>query len=223
MTVALMLGTPKQSYFVNGTTYVADSNGVITSPAPNDVQGLINSGCTFGGKRQQTQNFGIVLAASATRVVANTACSSSGLVIAAQPDVCRPLQGVLAPGTVAVSAGTCSMVYTADDGSTTTDVASLITPLSTSLTFTTSKGVAGAFGATVAAFAGGASPTIQIGTNANLALQTDPGVAGLTFTKADMDDTDVALPAIVSGRIFTPATAPNGTHTYSYGFTFYSP
>lgn len=228
MSVAQMLGTPGQGYVgqSSGTVYQADpTTGVISAPAAADIPGLLAAGATFGSKRNVWYNPAVIKAASIQNVVTSVALSNGALTIAAQADVPRPLQGVLFPGAAAMTAGTLTMVYKDSDGGTTTDVQSLITGSGVNLTFTTSKGVATLTSATVAAIAGGSSPGIQLGMNANISVPADVGATGITFYKATMDDTNDVLPAqpiAANPRIITPNTAPNATHTYGFGYSYWS-
>lgn len=162
-------------------------------------------------------------AASATVTVANVAVANGALTIAAQPDYPRPLRAVMAPGAAAVTAGTLTMTYTANDGTVVTDVFSLITPLSTTVTVTTSKAVAHLTSATVAAFAGGSSPTIQIGTIAAIGVPLNAGFQDFAVFKENVDGADEAVGTVnAAGGYITPTTAPNASHLYGFGYTYTS-
>lgn len=234
MQIKQMIGDPGASYFVNGNSYQADGSGLInkftngsgsfTGIAQGDSVSLINSGCKIAVLKTRNQDFDIVAAASANATVTSVAAANSVLTIAAQPDVPRQLAAVLTPGAAAVTAGVLTVVYTDNDGVVTTDALSLITALSVSKTMTTTRGVTHVTSATITGFAGGSSPTIVIGTTAVLALPAEQGKAGLVVYKADMDSVDVALPTQSGPQndFVTPATAPNGTHVYTMGYSFFS-
>ena len=224
--VAYMLGTPGQGYFVNGNVYQADpKNGSITNILPNDVVGLLAAGCTFGSKRVETYSPGAVKAASAAGIVSSVALSSGSLTIAAQPDVPRPLNVVVFPGTTAITAGQVLLTYADDQGGTTLDTLSVTTGASTNLTVSTSKGVASLTSAVVSGVTGGVSPGIEIGTTATFSLLADVGASGITVFKSTIDNAhdSTGTQSTTYPRFFTPGTAPNGTHTYTVGYSFFSP
>lgn len=164
------------------------------------------------------------LAASAAVFVASGALSDGAQTIAAQPDVGRQVQAVVLPGTTAISAGTWALVYNATDGTTQTDTQSLVTAASTNLTLTSSKGAMHIVSSTIAALAGGASPTMQVGSNAVLAVPIPLNAADATLLKEASDGTDQATVGVLTtAGLWTPHVAPNGTHVPSIGFTFVAP
>lgn len=237
-----MMGASGESYSVNGNIYVAAASGLITggtNPSTGaftgiqagDVLGLLNSGVRFSAPRVEWVGPFVPLAASGTRTVANVAATNTTLTIAAQPDVPRPIIAVLAPGTLAITAGTLTMTYTAASGAAVTDTFSLVTPLSTSLTLTSSQGVAHLTSAVIAGITGGSSPTIQLGTTAAISLPISNVFAGLTVFKENVDNADEAVGTVTTtgsagannlAVSVAPTTAPNGTHSYTFGVS-YSP
>lgn len=235
MTVTLLLGAPGSQFYVNGNTYQADLNGAITGGVVaasgaafsgislNDLSELISAGATYGAIRSRMLTYGVIAAASAALVLASGALSNGSKAVAANPDVPRPLSYIVVPG-AAITAGTLTLVYLDHNGQTVTDVLSLVMGNVTT-TLAPSRAVSRMTSQTVAALAGGSAPTIQGGTTAVLAAPTDVGATGVTFFKALTDNADATLPtqSATGSFLFTPATAPNGTHTYGFGYTFYSP
>jgi hypothetical protein len=220
-----MLGAPGQVYSVNGNIYHADANGLISAVAAADVVGLFQGGAVPTTLRARLYNFGAVKAASAGLVVASVALSNGTLTIAANPDVPRPVEFVVTPGTLAITAGTLTTVYTDSQGVGVTETFSVTTALSTVKTVTTSHGVSVMSSATLAAVAGGVSPWIQGGTNAQIALPIDVNAAGIAIFASAMDNAAATLatqPVAGDKRIIATATAPNNTHTFTIGAQFYS-
>lgn len=233
--ITQMLGLPGQTYFVNGNTYVANSFGLIiggsnslgafTGIQQSDINGLQAAGATYTSLRTRFTALGPVKAAAVANVVASVAFAASTLSIAAQPDVPRPLQVVVTPGAAAITAGPLTLTYTDEHGVVTVDALSGVTGSGTALTLTTSKGCSRLTSAVVGAVVGGVSPTITIGMNANVSLPAEAGFVGLVVYKANTDGADDTLPAAVAGKpanMVTPATAPNATHTLTFGYQFYT-
>lgn len=236
-----MMGASGESYSVNGNTYVAAASGLITGGTSaatgaftgiqaGDVLGLLNSGVRFSAARVDWLGPFVPLTASATRVVANAALANGVSTIAAQPDVPRPLSTVVAPGTLAITAGTYTMVYTNQNGVAVTDVFSLVTALSTSLTLATSQGVSHLTSGTVAALVGGSSPTIQVGTTVSITLPLPATFASLTVFKENVDNADEAVGtvtqtgSVAAGNLtanIATTTVPNGTHSFTFGATYF--
>lgn len=229
-----MIGTPGYEYFANGNTYQANGSGLITGGTnsqgsfsgimPGDVVPLMNGGAHVATLRARWINFGIVKAASAAAVVASAALSNGSLGAITQPDIPRQLQGVVIPGAAAITAGALTLVYNNTQGVASTDTISLVTGSGVNLTFTTSQGCARLTSAIVAGLVGGSTPTVELGTNTVLALPADVGQSGLAVYKAVVDDADDTLPtqSASDGHLVTPNTAPNGTHTFSFGINFFA-
>ena len=220
---------------INGT-YVVASDGTVTVNA-SDVQYLQSLGFQFAlvDHRQYTTP-GAPVAANIGVTATSTSLTVGTLTIAAQPDVPRQLQAIVYPGTSFITAGTLTWVYTANDGTTQTDVSSLTGMASQTVgaagaTLSTTKGVERLTSLTVAGLSGGTSPGIQVGTNNYVAvpvparfvdfavtsekkLTPTAGTLGLTVPS---DDTVPTL-VISSGALVTPTTVPDGTHQLSFGY-----
>lgn len=233
MNITQAIGSPGQGYYSNNNTYQADGAGLIIGGSNaqgsfvgiqgGDVVNLINNGALPAQRRNDVFNLGIVAAALATYVVASVAMSNGALTIVKSPDVPRQLAFVVNTGAT-ITAGALTLVYTTNTGVPQTDTLSLIAAGSVAVTLTSSKGCARLTSATVSGLVGGTSPNIQGGINAVLALPVDGNVAGLTVTAATVDAVSDVLPA-QSGTdksLITPNTAPNGTHTYTFGATYFS-
>ena len=240
MSLTSMLGNPGGQYDINNHIYTADgSTGLITSyvdqttgstvsgVALTDIQGLLAAGCTFGVRRSKTYNcYGIApAAASAALCITQQALSNGALAIDASPSIPRQVAVIIDPGTVAITAGTLSLPYTDENGASQTDVFSLVTAVSTLKTMTTTHGVTTLSAGTVAGLVGGHSPTVKAGTNTVLALPTDGNYQDLTIHHTIMDGAAATNPTQSStgSPLITPNTAPNGTHTYTFGYSFTSP
>ena len=159
-------------------------------------------------------------------IVASVALTNTSLTVAANPDTMRKCQMRVAPGTTAITAGVCTVTYAANDGTAAqVDALSLVTAASTLLTVPFTKGAMTVASAVVTAAAGGASPKIQIDTTAALAVPVPVAPADVTILKeiTDSADTSANLGTLTTAGIWTPHTAPNGTHTFSVGYATVSP
>ena len=236
MNVSTMLGAAGQGYAArSGNIYRADGSGlitgyttpqgvVVTGISTADITDLLNDGATYATLRTRVHTPGIVAVASATVIVASGALSNGSMTIAAQPDCPRQLAVVMNSGAT-ITAGTLTLVYNNTEGQPSTDAFSLAVTGSVASTFVTSQGCSHLTSGTVAGLAGGTSPNIKVGTNNVLALPADLGQSSLTVFYASVDGAaDSALPtqSAANGHLITPATAPNGTHTYSFGYNFFS-
>lgn len=224
---------------LNAGPYIVGSDGTVTINAA-DVQYFIGLGYEFAVSDHRvyntpgapvTQNIGVT--------VSSTSLTVGSLTIAAQPDVPRQLAAIVYPGTTSITAGTLTMVYSANDGTTQTDSLSLVMASQAAGTaggtLSTTKGVERLTSAVVSGLTGGTSPGIQIGTNGYLAVPVPPrfvdfsptfekkvtptaGTLGLTVPS---DDTVPTL--YTSGGLISPTTAPDGTHQLSFGYNFVYP
>lgn len=156
-------------------------------------------------------------AASATHVVNDQALANGTLAIAAQPDVPRQLKVAVTPG-AAIAAGELVVVYDANDGTVQTDTFSLIMPDSTTDFFFT-KGAYKVISATVSGLVGGSTPTIDIGTTTTLAVPVGQTCLDATMLLENLDGTYLTTGTMVAPGLFTPATAPNGTHVWSVDYS----
>lgn len=218
----------------NGTYNVA-SDGTVTVNAA-DASYLFGLGFQFALTDHRVYTTpGAPVLASAVVTVSSVALGNGTLTIAAQPDVARQLQAVVFPGTPGITAGTLTYLYTANDGTTQSDVLSLVTgPQAAGVagnTLATSKGVERLTSATVAGLVGGNSPTIEVGTNTYIAVPVPPrfvdwavtketkitptnGTLGLTVPADDTLPTTV----LAAGALVSPTTAPDGTRQLSFGY-----
>lgn len=219
----------------NGTYFVA-SDGTVTVNAA-DVASLVSLGFEFAVTDHRIYAFpGAPVASSATTTVSSTSLTVGSLTIANQPDVPRQLQAVVFPGTSSITSGTLTYVYTANDGTTQTDVFPLTgmasqTAGSAGATLATTKGVERLTSATVAGLTGGTSPGVQVGTNNYLGVPVPPRFVDFAVTsekKASpaVSSTGLSVPSddavptlvIAAGALVTPTTVPDGTHQLSIGY-----
>lgn len=203
------------------------AGGVVTvnggGAAPFDITALLDAGASYANTEMRQVAVTTPAAASAALIVHSVTASAGALTIAAQPDVMRQAFVRIDPGTSAITAGVVTVVYVANDGTTQTDVISLVTAASTVLSTNFSKGVLSVSSATIATnFVGGATPKIQIGTNANLAVPVNQNASNFSLVY-EQDDTTVTLGSGAGYGIVTPVNAPNATHSYSFGYTFVAP
>lgn len=213
-------GTPTAFVAQLGTSYTPDSTGAIYV-APNDVLSALAAGWVFWNSEFRNAGVTTPAAANAVLVVASVALSNGALTVAAQPDVLRPLAVRIDPGSSAITAGVATLVYYGNDGVLTTDVLSLVAAASTPVTLTTSKGILILNSGTVSGLVGGTSPKIQVGTNATLALPVTPGFGNFTVLRENTDGANGTIGTVTaSGGLVAPTTAPNGTHSYSWGYTY---
>lgn len=219
MSAAAIGGTIMTQY--SGPVTVA-SDGTVTVSAL-DAPSLLAAGATFVNVRTGNAYYAAPLAASAAKFVASVALTNGLLTIAAQPDVPRQAQVVVTPGAAAITAGTLTAVYTAADGTTQTDVFSLITAASTNLTINLSKGAMFFTSFTVAAVAGGSSPTIEIGSTASLALPVDANAVDVAVVYEADTDAPKTPGAVTFQSCYAPSSAPNATLNYSIAYTFTAP
>lgn len=227
-------------YGRSGLTYTVASDGTISNVNYADVGPLLEAGFLFAISRHNQWNVPTPVAASAAVTVASTSLSAGNtLTIAAQPDVPRQLQAVINSGSATLSAGgNLQMVYTANDGTTQTDNLAFGGIAATSTqTLTTTKGVEHLTSAevTVAPSGAAANAGVQIGTNGVLALPVDPGFVDFTVTKeTKVTPTNgtlgLSVPAdetvgtvTASGALIAPTQAPDGTHSFSFGYSYTFP
>jgi hypothetical protein len=165
-----------------------------------------------------------VAAAAVGQIVASAALANGNLTIANQPDVMRAIKIRVDPGTAAITAGTLSVTYTANDGTTQTDVISLVTALSTVITPFLSKGALVLQTPVVAGLVGGSSPKVQLDTTAALAVPIPPQSVDVTVLNESHDTSvNATLGTITNAGLWTPNTAPNATHTFGVTYSTISP
>lgn len=208
----------------NFGVYQAVSGGTITVDT-RDVPSLLALGMTYVTTPAEVYSPAKApAAASAAAMVASVALSNGALTIAASPDVPRPVAVVLGNGTAPITAGTVTLGYTANDGSLTTDVFSAALLASAGATLFTSKGVVKISTGFVSGLVGGTSPFIFAGTTAALTVPVAQGATGVSFFSETVDGAaeTIGTSTTTLGGI-TPTTAPNGTHTYSFGYNYTAP
>lgn len=208
----------------SGTVY-PNSQGLITVSSA-DVPDLVRAGCVNINFNHGFYTPGFApAAASAGLFFASAALSNGTLAIAAQADCPRPATAVINPGTLAITAGSLTLTYSANDGTPAqVDTFALNTALSTNLTLQTSKGVEIMSSMVVAGVSGGVTPGIQIGTTLALALPVAPQPFALALTKETHTGANATLGTLVgTNGIVNPSTAPNATITYGFGYTYGAP
>jgi hypothetical protein len=224
----------------SGQNYVIGADGTISNVNALDVTALMNVGFQWAvTARKSYTTPGAPLAASAAVTVTSTALANGTLAVAAQPDQPRQLQVLINSGSLTLSAGAlASLTYTANDGTTQTDVLAPAGLAATSIaTLTTTKGVLHLTGAVVSGVpaAAAANAGIQVGTNATLAVPVDPGfvdfqvlketkitpTAGTLGLTVPADETIGTVNS--TGAMIAPTQAPDGTHALSFEYTYVFP
>jgi hypothetical protein len=205
-------------------TYAVPTNGLITVDS-RDVITLLRTGATYINAMTRSATISPApRAGSAGRIVASVALSNGTLSIANQPDVSRQVATRVDPGTTAITAGTLTNIYVANDGTTTTDAVSLAAAASTPVTVSSSKGVVKMTSAIVTGLVGGASPLIQVNDTNSLSVMVDPGFTNFSVLKESVDGADETIGTVATAAAsITPTTAPNATHTYGFVFGLAAP
>ena len=193
---------------------------------PRDLAYALGAG--YVPVRRQSHAFAPMVSAPATatagRIVASVALTNTSLTN--NPDTMRKCQVRVDPGTVAITAGICTVTYAANDGTAAqVDALSLVTAASTLLTVPFTKGVLTVASAVVTGLAGGASPKIQIDTTAALAVPVPPNAVDVTILKEVTAGTDssATLGTITNAGIWTPNSAPNASATYAVAYSSIAP
>jgi hypothetical protein len=220
----------------NGTYVVASDGTVVVNAA--DVQYLMSLGFEFAVTDHRIYNTpGAPAAQSAIVTVSSTSLTVGTLTIAAQPDVARQLQAIIYPGTSAITAGVLAFTYVANDGTTQVDSFALTGMASQAAgaagaTLSTTKGVEQLTSAVITGLTGGTTPGVAVGTNNYLAVPVPPRFVDVAFTSGKKvtptaGTLGLAVPSfntlstslITSGALYSPQTAPDGTHALSIGYT----
>lgn len=220
MSVANIGGTISLSYTGK---IVTPADGVVTVDV-RDAPALLAAGANFIYTTTRRSTFTTPVAATAGRLVASTSLANGTLSVANQPDV--PRQGVLVvnPGTSAITAGTASIPYIANDGSNQTDSISLVMPGTTVVSTLTSKGIMHLSPVIVTGLVGGASPLVQVNDTNSLSVTVDQGFVDFTMVQELADSTTEGQVSVAStAASFTPSTAPNGTHSFTAVATYNVP
>ena len=208
----------------NFGTYQPNSDGTYTVDT-RDIPPLLVVG--FNYVKQTSSAYTLPLAPAAAtvgRVVASGALSNGTVSVSNQPDTMRPVTVEVGTGTTAITAGTVTVAYVANDGQTQTDVFSLVAALSTSVTQTLSKGAVTVSSITVAGVVGGTSPWFRMSTTAAVSIPVAPGTVDFAVTREYDAGATIAIGALVSALCsITPTTAPNATVTYSFAYYYVAP
>jgi len=204
--------------------YQAASDGSFTVDT-RDAINFLPLGFTYLNKSLDFYATPIVpLAATVGKVVASGALSNGTSVIAAQPDVMRPITVEFGAGASAITAGTATVTYIGNDSQTHVDVFTAVCAANASTTQTTSYGVVTVSSIVIAGVVGGTSPWFRSSTTAALSLPI--GVAGVDIVVTREYDAGATIAVgslgVSIGSIY-PTTPPNGTATYSFGYAYASP
>ena len=209
----------------NYGTYQADSSGLFTVDT-RDISAMLGLGLTYVAVSVESHNLPIApLAATIGAIVASGALSNGTVTVTANPTVMRPVNIEIGTGTAAITAGTVTVTYVANDGLTTTDVISAIVAAGPgSTTQGLSKGVVTITSITAAGLVGGTSPWIRASTTASISLPVRPSMTNLAILREYDAGATVAIGTLAAtfGSV-TPTTAPNGTVTYSFLYSYLSP
>ena len=205
--------------------YQAASEGTFTVDT-RDAPSMLVLGMTY--LNQITQQMTMPLAPAAAtvgRVVASGNLSNTTVSVSNQPDVPRPVTVEVGTGTAAITAGTATITYVGNDGQTDVDVFSLVCPASGAVTQYLSRGCITVSSVVVAGVVGGTSPWFRMSTTAALAVPVPPGAIDIAFLREYDAGATIALgtPSSTILGAITPTTAPNGTVTYSFLYSYVSP
>jgi hypothetical protein len=216
------LGGVIQTQF-SGNVQAGSDNSITVDT--RDAPALLAAGATYINNvvRRAVITPAPVLA-TAARIVASTALANGTLSIANQPDVPRQLALRVVSGTSPITAGTATLTYVGNDGQSTVDAVSLVAVGTTTTTTNTSKAASLVNSVVVAGLVGGASPLVQVNDTNSLGLPVDPGFVDFAVFQEAVDNANVGIGTVAAsaGSIIS-STAPNGTHVYSYGYSYSSP
>lgn len=165
------------------------------------------------------------IAAELVSIKAAATPANGAITIAAQPDYMRKLQVRIVlgtPGTTNITAGTLTLVGINNAGQTITEVISLVTAVT--VTIVTTNCFAHLTSGTVAGYTAsgsGTGNTLGIGVGAALGLSVPSTFSGLQVFKANVDNADEAVGTVdTAAGTITPTTAANGTHSYTFNYSF---
>lgn len=200
---------------------VVPANGTITVDT-RDALSLLSAGAYYMNTQSRWSGVSAARAGSAGQIVASAALANGTATIANQPDVGRQLGLRIDPGAGTITAGQTVLSYIGNDGVATLDTVSLAS--SAVFTTNTSKGVLHLTSQITTALAGGSSPKMELTDTNSLALSVDPGFSVFVVNKSNVDGADQAVGTVASAAAcITPTTAPNGTHTFGFAYSFVSP
>jgi hypothetical protein len=208
----------------NWGNYSPAADGTYTVDT-RDVAALLALGFTYVS--QTNNNYGLPLAPGAAtigQIVASGALSNGTVSVTHQPDVMRPVNVEIGTGTAAISAGTVTVVYTANDGTVQTDVISAVVAASSATTKGLSKGVVAISSIVAAGIVGGTAPWLRMSTTAALSIPVAAGSVDFSVLREYDAGATIAVGTLTStlGSII-PTTAPNGTVTYSFFYGYVAP
>ena len=232
MTTVSVIPIPELGGNIGG--YDGLFGGIIAAAAdgtiPIDSRDLSNAlAAGFVRARRATQTYSAAIApaaALATAYASGVALANGALALAAVPEIMRQVVIAIIPGNLAITAGVLTVVYPANDGTVQTDVFSLITPLSTTLTVYLSKPavlLTTAVSAVVSGLVGGNSPTINIGRTAVIGVPLPQGAVDVTLLSEIVDAASETKGTLTNAGFWTPTTAPNATHTFAAVYSTVSP
>lgn len=209
----------------NYGSYIAAADGTFTVDT-RDAPSMLALGMTFVNNAIEHYNYTIPpAAASGVSVVGSGALSNGSVAVTANPDVPRQVIVVVGTGTLAVTAGSVAVTYVGNDGVSGTDTIPLAMAASANVTHSLSRGVLSISSIVVSGLVGGLSPWIRAGTTSMLAVPAPTGAVDFNFVKEYDAGATIAIgtasTAVFGG--FTPTTAPNGTVTYSFLYTYVAP
>jgi|SRR5580692_5525190 hypothetical protein len=205
-------------------TYPPASDGSYTVDT-RDVIPLLGAGYSYVKQISNSYTLPLApLAAGIGHVVASGALSNGTVAVSNQPDVMRPVNVEVGTGTTAITAGNIAVTYLGNDGVTGTDNFSADCALSSSTTQGLSRGVDSISSIVVTGLIGGTSPWVRLSTTAGVSVPVGANAIDVTFTREYDAGATIAIgtPQAAIGSI-DPTTAPNGTVTYSFAYSFVSP
>lgn len=206
-------------------TYPPASDGSYTVDV-RDAPGLLAMGMNY--VRQTANSYAVPIAPAAATVgaiVSSGALSNGSVSVTAQPGVPRQVAVEVSAGTVAITAGTIAVTYIGNDGISGTDTLSLVLAAGASFTTPLSRGVVTISSITVAGLVGGASPFRRLNTTAVLSVPVAPNAIDFSVIREYDDSATIAVGTVSTTTLgsIAPTTAPNGTHTYSFAYSYVAP
>lgn len=205
-------------------TYQAASDGTFTVDT-RDASSMLTLGMTYISSSFAVYNTpNVPVAATVGQIVASGSLSNGTLSISHQPDVMRPVTFEVGTGTTAVTAGSAAVTYIGNDGQTHTDTFSTAVVASGAVTQTTSYGVVTLSSVVITGVAGGTSPWCRMSTTAALSLPVGNSSVDVTVTREYDSNATIAIGSLGTsvGSIY-PTTAPNGTATYGFAYSWVTP
>lgn len=208
----------------NYGSYTIAADGTFTVDT-RDAPSMLALGMTYVNKVVSMHGLLIPPGAAAVgHIVGSGALSNGSVAVSAQPDVPRPVTVEVGTGTGAITAGSVAVTYVGNDGKSATDTLSLVCPASSSTTQFLSRGCITISAITVSGVVGGTSPFFRMSTTAGLSLPVSPGAVDFALLREYDAGATIAIGAVSSVLgSFTPTTAPNGTVTYGFVYSYVAP